>query len=145
MEYSEIIIEALGTSLGANLLTVIPGAQSTGAVRGAAGGLTTLTLDDAKSIASSERIDTISIDDKQSLRSDDLKSITVKLSDGSSKIILLSAQTQLNKAEVAAKSDLAVGERVAVFGSVNSDGSVNAQNIQLNPQRRGSTPSASPR
>ncbi|MBI5614341.1 ABC transporter permease [Candidatus Gottesmanbacteria bacterium] len=43
-------------SLGANLLTVIPGGQSTGAVRGAAGGGTTLTLDDAKAILTSNTI-----------------------------------------------------------------------------------------
>ena len=40
-------------SLGANLLTVSPGSVSTGAVRGAAGGGTTLTLDDAKAIENS--------------------------------------------------------------------------------------------
>ncbi len=38
-------------SLGANLLTVIPGSQNTGAVRSAAGSSTTLTLDDASAIA----------------------------------------------------------------------------------------------
>ncbi|HSW89414.1 MAG TPA: ABC transporter permease [Patescibacteria group bacterium] len=37
-------------SLGSNLLTVLPGGTSTGAVRGAAGGATTLTLDDALAI-----------------------------------------------------------------------------------------------
>src|SRR5258706_3632381 len=37
-------------SLGANLLTVIPGAQNSGGVRGAAGGGKTLTLDDANAI-----------------------------------------------------------------------------------------------
>lgn len=47
-------------SLGANLLTVIPGALTTGGVRGEAGGLTTLTLDDAKAVAHSGQIDTIS-------------------------------------------------------------------------------------
>ncbi len=47
-------------SLGANLLTVSPGAQTTGAVRGAVGGQTTLTLDDAKAIESSSQINTIS-------------------------------------------------------------------------------------
>lgn len=79
------------------------------------------------------------------LSADD-KSITVKLPDGSGKIVLLSDQTQINKAEVAAKSDLKVGERVAVFGVANSDGSVTAQNIQLNPQAIGrGSPSASPR
>lgn len=46
-------------SLGANLLTVIPSGQRTGAVRGAAGGGTTLTNDDAEAIARSPRITTI--------------------------------------------------------------------------------------
>lgn len=76
----------------------------------------------------------------------DDKSITVKLSDGSSKIILFSGQTQINKAAIATVSDLKVGERVSVFGSANFDGSVTAQNIQLNPlMRGGGTPSAFPR
>jgi putative ABC transport system permease protein len=43
-------------SLGANLLTVQPEAQRTGAVRGAFGGGTTLTLEDANAIASSAQI-----------------------------------------------------------------------------------------
>lgn len=46
-------------SLGANLLTVQPGAVNTGGVRGAAGGGTTLTMDDAKAIQTSTQIDTI--------------------------------------------------------------------------------------
>jgi putative ABC transport system permease protein len=46
-------------SLGANLLTVIPGSTSSGAVRGAAGGGTTLTNDDAKAIQSSPEVTTI--------------------------------------------------------------------------------------
>ena len=40
-------------SLGANLLTIQPSAQRTGAVRGASGGGTTLTLEDAKAIETS--------------------------------------------------------------------------------------------
>jgi hypothetical protein len=63
----------------------------------------------------------------------DEKSITVKLQDGSSKIVIVSETTQINKADQAAKEDLKVGEKVAVFGQENSDGSVTAQNIQLNP------------
>ncbi len=79
------------------------------------------------------------------LSSDD-KSITVKLQDGSSKIVLLSDKTQINKATSVTKLDLKSGEKVAVFGSENSDGSVTAQNIQLNPQFRGvGSSSASPR
>jgi putative ABC transport system permease protein len=46
-------------SLGANLLTVSPGATTTGAVRGALGGGTTLTNDDAKAIVNSGDITTI--------------------------------------------------------------------------------------
>ncbi len=46
-------------SLGANLLTVIPGSQSQGSVRGAAGGATTLTNDDAKAIQTSGQVTTI--------------------------------------------------------------------------------------
>ena len=46
-------------SLGANLLTIQPGAQITGAVRGAAGGATTLTDDDANVIKTSSQITTI--------------------------------------------------------------------------------------
>ncbi|HEY3374781.1 MAG TPA: ABC transporter permease [Candidatus Aquicultor sp.] len=37
-------------SLGSNLLTVMPGAQNSGGVRGAMGGGTTLTMEDAKAI-----------------------------------------------------------------------------------------------
>lgn len=66
------------------------------------------------------------------IASDD-KSITVKLTDGSSKIVLISDKTAINKASTASKEDLKTGEKVAVFGTENTDGSVTAQNIQLNP------------
>ncbi len=48
-------------SLGSNLLTVNPGAQRLGGVRGASGGGTTLTMDDAKAISSSPEITTIKL------------------------------------------------------------------------------------
>jgi len=67
----------------------------------------------------------------------DDKSITVKLQDGSSKIVLISDKTEINKAAEATKSDLKVGDKVAVFGQENSDGSVTAQNVQINPILRG--------
>ena len=82
----------------------------------------------------------------QILSADD-KSITVKLMDGSSKIVLFSDTTTINKAAEATKTDLKTGETVAVFGAQNPDGSVTAQNIQLNPIFRtgmNATPSASP-
>src|SRR3989304_8723918 len=67
----------------------------------------------------------------------DEQSITVKMQDGSSKIVLLGDNVAINKSDQASKSDLKVGEKVGVFGTDNSDGSVTAQNIQLNPQFRG--------
>jgi hypothetical protein len=67
----------------------------------------------------------------------DDKSIVVKLQDDSSKIVLIDNKTVVNKAQTVTKSELKVGERVSVFGSENTDGSVTAQNVQLNPVQRG--------
>ncbi|MFA5135894.1 MAG: ABC transporter permease [Patescibacteria group bacterium] len=47
-------------SLGSNLLTVNPGAVRSGGVRGASGGNTSLTREDAKAIAASAQITTVS-------------------------------------------------------------------------------------
>lgn len=47
-------------SLGSNLLTVQPSGQNNGRVQGAAGGGTTLTLEDAEAIKTSQQITTIS-------------------------------------------------------------------------------------
>ncbi len=66
----------------------------------------------------------------------DDKSITVKLMDGGSKIVLLTDTTSISKSDQATKADLKVGMKVAAFGSQNSDGSVTAQSIQLNPMFR---------
>lgn len=76
----------------------------------------------------------------------DEKTITVKLPDGSSKIILLSEKTSINKASEGSVTDLAVGKKIAVFGTTNTDGSVTAQNIQINPIARNpeTTPSIKP-
>lgn len=68
------------------------------------------------------------------IRADDT-SITVKLSDGSSKIIMLTGSTRINKAAEGSKTDLTIGTQVAVFGSENTDGSVTAQNVQIDPVR----------
>jgi len=50
---SQQAVSAQIQSLGSNLLTVIPGAQSSGFVRGAAGGGTTLTYEDAQALMTS--------------------------------------------------------------------------------------------
>ncbi|MCX6794263.1 MAG: DUF5666 domain-containing protein [Candidatus Gottesmanbacteria bacterium] len=67
----------------------------------------------------------------------DSNSMTVKLVDGSSKIVLLTAATSIDKAATAAASDLTVGERVSAFGTTNTDGSITATNVQINPIVRG--------
>jgi putative ABC transport system permease protein len=58
-EGSQKSVENQIQSLGANLLTVIPGGQNNGNVRGAQGGGTTLTLEDANAIKNSSQITTI--------------------------------------------------------------------------------------
>jgi hypothetical protein len=63
--------------------------------------------------------------------STDDNSITVKMPDGSTKIVILSDQTTINKASTGAKSDLKKGERVTAFGTANSDGSITAQNVSI--------------
>lgn len=70
------------------------------------------------------------------LSADD-QSVTVKMMDGGTKIALLTSKTTISKATPGEKSDLKVGERVGIFGTDNSDGSLTAQNIQLNPMVRG--------
>ena len=65
----------------------------------------------------------------------DDNSVTVKLADGSTKIVLIPDSVSINKSETGSKNDLNIGVNIAVFGSANDDGSVTAQNIQLNPGR----------
>lgn len=56
---SQQAIQSQIQSLGANLLTVQPGSQSSSGVRGAAGGGTTLTIADAKAIETASSITTV--------------------------------------------------------------------------------------
>ena len=63
----------------------------------------------------------------------DNNSLTVKLSDGSTKIIVLSGSTAFLKATKVSQSDLKTGDTVNVIGTQNSDGSLTAQDIQINP------------
>lgn len=68
------------------------------------------------------------------ITSSDDKSVTLKLPDGSSKIVILSDSTSISEATAASKQALKNGTQVVIFGNQNSDGSVTASNIQLNPQ-----------
>lgn len=67
----------------------------------------------------------------------DDKSITVKLADGSSKIIILSSTTNYRISNDSKIDDVEVGKTVSVFGTTNSDGSTTATSIELNPIMRG--------
>ena len=64
--------------------------------------------------------------------SQDENSITVKIQDGSTKIVILGDSTTYSKTQNIDKGELSAGNRVRVFGSANSDGSITAQNVQLN-------------
>ena len=70
------------------------------------------------------------------ITSSDENGITVRLQDGSSKIVVFSESTQFVKTEAGAKEDLIVGDKVMVVGTANSEGVVTAQNVQINPPQR---------
>ncbi len=59
--------------------------------------------------------------------------ITVKMRDGSSKIVLYSPSTQILKSTSGDATDVAVGSQVLIQGKANSDGSVTAQSISIRP------------
>lgn len=61
--------------------------------------------------------------------------ISIKLSDGSSKIALYSPATAIEKTVSGGTGDLATGTYVVVTGTANSDGSISANNIQIRPIR----------
>ena len=71
--------------------------------------------------------------------SGDDKSITVKMQDGGSKIVLLPESVTVSKTDTGSRDDLKSGVRVGVFGTDNSDGSITAQNVQINPMFRTTT------
>jgi Cu/Ag efflux protein CusF len=63
----------------------------------------------------------------------DNSSMTVKMSDGSTKLVVLSSSTSYMQSTAAKLSDIKTGDTVNVVGTQNSDGSVTAQDIQINP------------
>jgi len=61
----------------------------------------------------------------------DDSSITIKSTDGSSSIVMLSGSTAIYKMAQSTKEELKIGEKVNVIGTGASDGTVNATSIEL--------------
>lgn len=61
----------------------------------------------------------------------DEKGVTVKLVDGSSKIVLFSDKTTFATSSTIDKSKIVVGGKVDIVGDPNTDGSVSAASVQL--------------
>lgn len=65
--------------------------------------------------------------------SKDTSSITIKMQDGSTKIVLVSDSTQVMKSASGSLADLSNGTNVVVTGTTNSDGSITGQSVQIRP------------
>jgi hypothetical protein len=63
----------------------------------------------------------------------DSQSVTIKQQDGSTKVVYFSSSTAITKSTTRASSDLTVGTEVSATGTSNTDGSVTAQTIRINP------------
>jgi len=57
--------------------------------------------------------------------------MTVKLDDGSSKLVLVSETSSISKTETGSLTDLKTGEKVMIFGSTNEQGLFVPVNIQI--------------
>ncbi len=77
-----------------------------------------------------------------SIVSSDANSMTVKLTDGSTKIVLFSDSTTISVSKDGSSADLTAGQTVRVNGTTNSDGSITASNIQCGTAAAGGAPPA---
>ena len=64
----------------------------------------------------------------------DEQSLTLKMQDGSSKIIFFSGSTEISKTAEGSITDIEIGKQIMVSGDQNSDGSYTAKTIQLSPR-----------
>ena len=66
--------------------------------------------------------------------SKDATGVTIKMQDGSTKIVLIATSTQVMKLSSGTANDLTTGTNVTITGTSNSDGSVTAQSVQIRPE-----------
>ncbi len=59
--------------------------------------------------------------------------VTIKMPDGSSRLVLVTPNTTVSKSVTGSLSDVTSGSNVLVSGTSNSDGSLSADLIQLRP------------
>jgi hypothetical protein len=59
------------------------------------------------------------------------QTLTLKMADGSSKIVVLSDSTAYQKTDSATKTDLNTGTKITVIGETNSDGSFTAKTVMV--------------
>jgi hypothetical protein len=78
-----------------------------------------------------------------SIVSSDSNSVTIKLSDGSTKIVLYAPSTVIAVSKTGSASDLTTGQDVTVTGTANSDGSITATRIQVGTLPRVTTTTTS--
>lgn len=67
--------------------------------------------------------------------SKDNQSVTIKLNNGGSKIVLISPTTKVEKTVDGVTADVIVGKQVMVTGTANPDGSVSATSVQIRPNQ----------
>lgn len=68
-----------------------------------------------------------------SVLSKDANTITLKLRDGGSKLVLYATSTRIGKMTDGSLNDLVPGTEVTVMGAANQDGSVTASQVQIRP------------
>ena len=64
----------------------------------------------------------------------DEQSLTLKISDGGSKIVFFSDSTKVSKTTDGLINDIEIGKKITVSGEQNSDGIYTAEIIQLSPR-----------
>ena len=65
--------------------------------------------------------------------SKDARSLAIKLRSGGSILVFFGSSTPIMKSTSGTSDDIQIGSQVMVAGSTNTDGSLNAQSIQIRP------------